>query len=101
MLVGVSLSPRLIAFIQPVPEHQHTRCGGRSDSQSATRGKDSPKNDPTMQLQNANYNQIANINGIKGIPRASSSGDQGDSTTKPHRSPNIECHTTKTRSESR
>ena len=34
----------------------------------------------TQQQSTLNYIQRANKNGIKGIPRASSSGDQGDCT---------------------
>ena len=45
--------------------------------------------------------QKANINVIKGILRASSSGDQGDCTTESHRSPTIEVHITKLGSQNR
>ena len=55
-------------------------------------GKDPPKNDPKQ--SKPNYIQRANMNDIKGIPRASSSGDQGNYTTDSHRSPTIEVHTT-------
>ena len=55
-------------------------------SQSA-RGKDTPKKEITSK---PSYIQRANINGIKGISRASRSGDQGDCTTESHRSPTIE-----------
>ena len=48
----------------------------------------------TQQQSKHNYIQRANTNGIKGIPRASSSGDQGDHITESHRLPTIEDHTT-------
>ena len=47
-----------------------------------------------QQQAKPNYIQRANINAKKGIPRASSSGDQGDWNTESHRSPAIEVHTT-------
>ena len=60
-------------------------------SQSAG-GKDPLKNDPTT--IKPNYMQRTSITGIKGIPRASTSGDQGDCTTESRRSPAIDVHTT-------
>ena len=62
-------------------------------------GKGAPKNTPTTTKTQSN--QRAHINGIKGIPRASGSGNQGDCTTESHRSPTIQGHTIKTRSQSR
>ena len=50
----------------------------------------------TQQQSKPNYILRANINGIKGIPRASGPGDQGDCTTKYHGSPTIEVLTTET-----
>ena len=72
--------------------------GGVILSQPA-RGKDPPKKDrKTTKIQ---YNQRAHKNGIKGIARESSSGDQGDCTTESHRSPTTEVHSTMTGSQSR
>ena len=41
----------------------------------------------TQQQLKPNYTQTVNINSIKDIPRASSSGDEKDGTSKSHRSP--------------
>ena len=71
--------------------------GGETLSQPAG-GKDPPKNDPKP--SKPNYIQRENINVTKGIPRASSSGDQGDCTTKSHMSPTI-VHTANTGSQNR
>lgn len=49
----------------------------------------------TQQEVKHNYNKTAHINNIKVILRASSSGDQGDRHTEPHRSHTIEGHTHK------
>ena len=49
----------------------------------------------TQQEPKLNCNKRKNINGIKGIPRASCSGDQADCTIESHRSPTID-HPTKT-----
>ena len=72
--------------------------GGETLSQPA-RGKDSPNNDPITtktQLQPESPHKWHK----RAIPRASSSGDQGDYTTESHSSPTIEVHTTKTGSQS-
>ena len=58
--------------------------------------KDPPKKDVTT--FKPKYIQRANINSI---PRAASSGDQGDYSTESHRSPNIEVHTTNPGSQNR
>ena len=55
----------------------------------------------TQQKSKPSYIQRANKNGIKGIPRASSSGDQRNCTTESHRSPTIEVHTTNSGSQNR
>ena len=47
------------------------------------------------QQSKPSYNQRDHINGIKGIPRRSSSGDQGDCTTESYRCLDTEGHTTK------
>ena len=49
----------------------------------------------TQQQSKPNYIQRANVNGIKGIPRASSSGDQENYTMESQSSPTIEVHTIK------
>ena len=61
---------------------------GQNNFQSASQREDSPKT--TQQQSNPNYKQRDNINGIKGIQRSSSLGDQGDCTAESHRSPTIE-----------
>ena len=47
----------------------------------------------TQQQSKPNYTQRANVNGIRDIPRASSTGDQGDCATESHRYSTIEVHT--------
>ena len=98
IFVGVSLFPGLCGyfFFLAAPAQQHTRHGVWSDSQPAG-GKEPPK--VTQQQSKPNYIQWANIRGIMGIPRAWSSGDQGDCTTESQRPPTTGVHTTKTGSE--
>ena len=48
----------------------------------------------TQQQSKPNYMQRTSMKGIKTILRASSSGDQGDCTTKSHRHSTKEVHTT-------
>ena len=49
------------------------------------------------------YNNIQkmSIKCIKGIPRTSNSGDQGNCTTESHRPPTIAVHTTKSENQNR
>ena len=68
------------------------RCGGGENLSQPVGGKDPPKNDPTT--IKINYIQRANIHGIKGIPRISSSENLRDCTTESHRSLTTEVHAT-------
>ena len=78
----------VIFFILAAPVQQHAKYEGRYDFQSA-RGKKPPKKNLTTK---SNYNKRAHINGIKGITRICSSGDQRECVTDSHMSPTREDH---------
>ena len=63
------------------------------------RVKDPPKDDPTTTKTQSQPERTHKQ--LKAIPRASSSGNQGDCATESHRSPTIEVHTTKSGSQNR
>ena len=95
--VGFSLG-----FVILLWQHLHNNIQDVVDGVTLSQpsgGKDPTKND--QQQSKPNYNQRPNINGIKDIQRASSSGDQGDCTTESHKFLTIEVHTTNSGSQNR
>ena len=91
IFADVGLLPGFCGFVLAAPAQQHTRRGGQCDPQSTSRREGrAPKDDPT--IIKTQLHSESNINGIKGMPRPASSGDQGDYTTESHRSPTIEFH---------
>lgn len=99
IFADVGLFPWFCGFVWAAPAQQHTICGGQSDPQSSSWKRAHQRK--TRQQSKPKDIKRANINCIKSIPRASSSGDQGDCTTESHRSPTIEVHTTKSESQNR
>ena len=77
IFVGVGLFPEPVVFFRQHLYNSIQDVVGRVILNQPAGGKDPPKNDPTTIKTQPNI-QKANINGIKGIPRASSSGDQED-----------------------
>ena len=92
----------ILGFVVLFWQHKHSNTqdvvGGVTLSPPAG-GKDPPKNDPKP--SKPNYIQRENINVTKGIPRASSSGDQRDCPTESHSSTKIEVHTTESENQNR
>ena len=89
----------MVLFWQHLPNSIQDVVGGVTLNQPGG-GKDPPKNNP-ITIKTQLHPQSQPKNGMKGIPRAPSSGDQGDCITESHRFPTIEVHTTKSGSQNR
>ena len=99
IFAGVGLFPGLCGFVLAAPAQLHTKHGGRTHPQSTSWREDTPKKD--QQQSKASHIQRVNINGMKGIPRVSSSEDQRGHTTESHKFLTIEVHTTNSGSQNR